>query len=447
MKIIKTKSNNSFLLSAIFTENNTTIQGQTTEDASLLNTTINLGRKCDLTIEKFSDIIEKFIHDAERNYDIDIDTFVTEKITNIDAIKILLEKFIINETILSYKTINKKVHYEHNIISQEFTISDFSETILLATQMASVKYYQDMPPNICTIDFLTKELEKIFKDSKLIKTKILNKDELKELGMNLILSVNAGSHQSAKVIVCEYINNPTSNDKIAIVGKGIIFDSGGYDLKTGKWMTGMKYDMSGAVIAAHILNVIDRLGLTSNVSIVLPLTDNLVDSNATLPESIVKSMNGRTVEIVNTDAEGRLILADGITYASKYLKANLIIDISTLTGSILSALGHLYTGVWSSSEANWDLLEMAAKKANEKVWRMPLNEKYIESLSNETFADIKSCSNTEYSDCNIAASWLYSFVEKSKEYMHFDIAGTADIKGHGKSPMLKTIVEFIKNKN
>ncbi|MGL5205449.1 MAG: M17 family metallopeptidase [Metamycoplasmataceae bacterium] len=447
MKIIKSKSKDSFLLSAIFNEDDNKFFGQIIENASSLNTTINLSSKLNLTFEKLSNIIEKFLNEAKRNYEINIESFINEKITDVDVIKIFIEKDILNKNEFSNKTIDKKEQYNHNIISEKFTISDFSETILLATQMASTRYYQDMPPNICTINFLSNELEKMFKNSKNIKTTILNEGDLKKLGMNLILSVNAGSYQKAKVVVCEYQNNSTTNDKIAIVGKGIIFDSGGYDLKTGKWMLGMKYDMSGAVIAAHILNSIDKLGLKTNVSIVLPLTDNLMDSKATLPESIIKSMDGRTVEIANTDAEGRLILADGITYASRKLNANLIMDISTLTGSVLYALGHLYTGVWSSSDKNWNLLEISAKKANEKIWRMPLNEEYIESLSKNTFADTTSCSNTEYSDCNIAASWLYSFVEKSKDYIHFDIAGTADIKEKAKSPMIKTIVEFIKNKS
>ncbi|MGL5591964.1 MAG: M17 family metallopeptidase [Metamycoplasmataceae bacterium] len=447
MEIMKTKSSNLFLLSAIFQEDDTKVVGQIIEDASSLKTTINLGSKLNLTIDELNNIIEEFIEEAKRDYEIDVESFITEKITDIDVIKVFIEVDILKRHEFSIKTLDKKKQYNFNIISSKFTISDFSETILLANQMASTRYYQDMPPNICTINFLANELENMFKDSKNIKTTILNEEDLKKLGMNLILSVNAGSFQKAKVVVCEYINNTSSNDKIAIVGKGIIFDSGGYDLKTGKWMLGMKYDMSGAVIAAHILNSIAKLQLKTNVSIVLPLTDNLIDSKATLPESIIKSMDGRTVEIANTDAEGRLILADGITYASKKLNANLIIDISTLTGSVLSALGHLYTGVWSSSDENWNLLEKVSKESNEKIWRMPLNEKYIETLSKNTFADTMSCSNKEYSDCNIAASWLYSFVDKSKDYIHFDIAGTADINGKAKSPMIKTIVEFIKNKN
>lgn len=441
MEITKNKTEKSFILSAEFSKK---YDDKIIEDASTLKTIIYLGDKSKLTIDKLTKFINQFLINAHRSYEIDVDSFTTNEINKKEIIKLFIEQDILmNGKIFSKKTDEKKIKQNHIIISKEFNISDFSETILLATQMVSARYFQDMPANLCTIDFLTNELKNIFLNSKKVKTKILDKKDLEKLGMNLILSVNAGSYQGAKVIVCEY-NNSNSKEKIAIVGKGIIFDSGGYDLKRGKNMSGMKYDMSGAIIAAYILDTIDKLDLNVNVSIVLPLTDNLVDSNATLPESIIKSMNGKTIEIANTDAEGRLILADGLTYASNKLNANLLIDISTLTGSVLYALGHLYTGVWSSSDKNWKLVEKASKESNEKVWRMPLDPAYRESLSKKTFADTTSCSNTEYSDCNIAASWLHSFVPDEKEYIHFDIAGTADIKERGKSPMIKTIVEFIK---
>ncbi len=441
MEIIKNRNNDTFYCNAKFQKT----KPQVSEDAFKMEATIFLGDKSELTLEKLSKIIETFFVKAKRSYEIDVNTFVTNTIEEIDIIKLFIEQnLLVNGKVFSKKTIDKKTIYKHKIISDKFLIEDFAETILLATQMNSARYFQDMPANLCTTDFLTNEIENIFSKSRKVKMQILNKQDLEKLGMNLVLAVNAGSKQDAKVIVCEYNNNLASRKKIAIVGKGIIFDTGGYDLKRGKNMAGMKYDMSGAIIAAHILDAIDKLKLKVNVSIVLPITDNLVDANATLPESIVKSMNGKTVEIANTDAEGRLILADGLTYASTKLKANLLIDISTLTGSVVYALGSVYTGIWSSSNKNWNLIEEVAKKSGEKVWRMPLDDSYIESLSKNTFADIQSCSNVDYSDCNIAASWLHSFAD-NKEYLHIDIAGTADVKEKGKSPMIKTLVEFIKN--
>lgn len=444
MEIIKSKSNAKFVLFAKFSikdeENNIFI-----EDANKKESFIFVGNKKKLTISKLSDIFERVFPKLNRNYEIDVNSFLTSTIKEKELISLIIEKnILINGKSFSKKTIEKKsVKRDHVIISKTYKISNFTEEILFATQMNEIKYLQDMPANLCTTNFFTSELKKTLSKNSNINIKVLEKKELEKLGMNLILAVNKGSHQNTKVLVCEYNNNPSSKEKISIVGKGIIFDSGGYDIKRGKGMLGMKYDMSGAAIAAYILDTIAKLGLKKNVSIVLPITTNLVDSNATLPEAIITSMSGRTVEIANTDAEGRLILADGLTYASKILKADLIIDISTLTGSVLFALGHLYTGVWSTTDKNWKMIEEASKKQNEKVWRMPLDSEYIDSLSKKTFADTISCSNVEYSDCNIAAAWLSTFAEE-KNYIHFDIAGTADIKEKGKAPMLKTIVEFIR---
>jgi leucyl aminopeptidase len=342
MEIIKNRTNTAFYCSAKFQKTKNLVL----DDASKMEATISIGEKTELTLEKLAKAMEDFFTNAGRSYEIDASTFVTKKIEEKDVVNLFIEQdILVNGKKFTKKTTDEKTTYKHKIISNAFSIDDFHETILLATQMNSARYFQNMPANLCTTDFLTSEIEKIFSNSRKVKTTILNKSDIEKIGMNLVLSVNAGSKQGARVVVCEYNNNPLSRKKIAIVGKGIIFDTGGYDLKLGKGMLGMKYDMSGAIIAAHILEAVDKLKLKVNVSIVLPITDNLVDSNATLPESIIKSMSGRTVEIANTDAEGRLILADGITYSVTKLKAGLIMDISTLTGSVVSALGHLYTGV------------------------------------------------------------------------------------------------------
>ncbi len=455
MEIIHSKSNTRFTLLASFCAENqdqkksSTKIGSFIEDSNKKELTVFLGNMSKLELNYLSEILDKLIINLRRDYEIDASSFVTAKISEEDFIKLFIERnILINGKSFSKKTNANNIiqKRKHVIISKTHDTSQFSEVILLANQMNEVKYLQDMPANLCTIDFLVDELNKTFLKlkNKNIKIKILDKKEIEDLGMNLILAVNSGSNDNAKILVCEYNNDSSnSNEKIAIVGKGIIFDSGGYNLKRGRGMLGMKYDMSGASIAAYILDTIAQLNVKKNVSIVLPITTNLIDSNAVLPESIITSMSGKTVEIANTDAEGRLILADGLTYASRVLKANLLIDISTLTGSIISALGNFYTGVWSTSDKNWNLINDAANIQNEKVWRMPLDSKYIESLSKKTFADTTSCSNTDYSDCNIAAAWLMTFAD-GKDYIHFDVAGTADIKEIGKSPMLKTIVEFIK---
>ncbi|MDK2819250.1 MAG: leucyl aminopeptidase family protein [Mycoplasmataceae bacterium] len=444
MKIYKTKSKINFHLIAKFTKDNNVAFGKVTEDASRWEATMYLGDKLDLTINKLAKVINNFFIGANREYEIHVNSFITKNIDEEQIMKLFIEQDILTSgKIFSKKSITKKKKQNHILVSKNYTIENFKETILLSNQMLAIRFFQDMPANLCTTDYLTNEFRKLFSKSNKIKTKILNKADLKKLGMNLILSVNAGSSQDTKVIVAEYNNNSSSKKKIVLVGKGIIFDTGGYDLKRGKNILGMKYDMSGAAIAGYILDTVDKLDLKTNVSIIIPITDNLVDSTATLPGAIINSMSGKSVEITNTDAEGRLILADSITYASKIMGGSLLIDISTLTGSVVYALGNLYTGVWSTNDKNWNLLEQASQKSNEKIWRMPLDEEYIENVSKNKLADTSSCSTTEYSDCNIAASWLNSFADK-KDYIHIDIAGTADLKEKGQSPMLKTVVEFIK---
>ena len=248
--------------------------------------------------------------------------------------------------------------------------------------------------------------------------------------------------ENAKVIVIEYKGKPNSKQKISFVGKGIIFDSGGYNLKTpGKYMNDMKFDMSGAAIALLLVDTLSKLNVKKNISCVIPVTDNMIDAAGQLPETILTSMSGKTVEVVNTDAEGRLILADAITYAAKKLNSSLIIDLATLTGTVIYALGK-YTGAWSSKDQNWTILEKAAKNQNELIWRMPLNDIFLNSLYKNTHADILSCSDTDKPDSNIAAAWLNLFAN-GKDYIHLDIAGSADEKSFGKAPMFKTLINFV----
>ncbi|CRH46694.1 leucyl aminopeptidase [Chlamydia trachomatis] len=167
--------------------------------------------------------------------------------------------------------------------------------------------------------------------------------------MGLLLAVNAGSSYQPRVVIVEYNGNPKSKEKFVYVGKGITFDTGGYNTK-GYHMEGMKFDMSGSAIVAYAVKTIAQLGIKANVAAIMMLTDNAIDTHGTVPESVVKSMSGKTVEITDTDAEGRLVLADGIFYAAKKLNASLIVDVATLTGAMLRALGKTYSGIYATND-------------------------------------------------------------------------------------------------
>ncbi|MGL5357748.1 MAG: leucyl aminopeptidase family protein [Metamycoplasmataceae bacterium] len=406
-----------------------------------------LNENKDYDLNCIKSFFENVLQSSTKNFFINVNNLINKKNTEKEIVSLFVYTYTLlrSKNAFTLKTKKEKIKNEV-ILATNLKIENFEEEQIIAESISKIKKLQDMPSNILSTPKMEKEIVSSLKENKKINIKVLSYKELKDLGMNLVLAVNAGSANKAKVIVAEYKNNSKTKEKIVLVGKGIIFDSGGYNIKTGKFMLGMKYDMSGAAICAYTLDSIAKLNLNVNVSIVLPLTDNLVDSNATLPESIVKSFSGKTVEIGDTDAEGRLILADGLSYASKELKPSLLIDVATLTGSVVVALGTEYTGVWSTEEKNWKLIEKTAKEVNEKVWRMPLDDKYIEHLSKNTFADMLSWGINPKggsSDCNMAASWLKQFT-LGVPYLHLDIAGTADIQERGQAPMLKTLINFIR---
>ncbi|CAT04720.1 Cytosol aminopeptidase [Mesomycoplasma conjunctivae] len=307
------------------------------------------------------------------------------------------------------------------------------------------RFYQNMPPNIANSEFLAKEIQSKLSDNKNLTVKVLGMQEIKALGMNLLLSVNRGSTYEPRLVVIEYEGSPGSEQKTAFVGKGITFDSGGYNIKTGTFMMGMKYDMSGAIISAAAIDAISRFNPIANVVAVLPITDNRVNGDASTPDSVWKSMNGKTVEVNNTDAEGRLILADAITYAIREAKATEIITIATLTGAIRVALGETFTGAFSNNDVLFKTFNEASKEAGELIWRMPLHKDFSVQISASKVADLK---NTDYSGkggSSSAAMFISEFVE-NKPFLHLDIAGTADVNGTPTGVMVKSLIEFILRK-
>ena len=340
------------------------------------------------------------------------------------------------------KEINKK-RFEHfafttNLYNEE----EISKITQIAKSITWVKNLQLMPPNICSSAWLADEIVNKINNANIpnLSARYLNKDQIQKLDMNLLLAVNNGSSNDARLVIIDYIPNK-NKEKIALVGKGITFDSGGYNIKTGKHMLGMKFDMSGAAICAGALMAIGAIGGSKNVSAILPLTDNRLNNDAISPDMVIKAMNGLFVEIENTDAEGRLILADAITYAEKEAKANIIVDVATLTGAIVSALGTTYSGAWSTSDELFQQFQQAANRQRELIWRMPMHEDFQKNNLKSDIADIKNCSEITLSDCNDAAMYLSKFREKAN-YIHCDIAGSAQIDNKPQAILLKTLVEF-----
>ena len=278
----------------------------------------------------------------------------------------------------------------------------------------------NLPPNVCTPKYLARQAQQMAKSCKNLTTRVFSETDMKRLGMHSLLSVTAGTAEPAKLIVMQY-KGAGSDAPIVLVGKGVTFDSGGISLKPGPAMDEMKYDMCGAASVMAALLAVATLRLEVNLNVVVPAVENLPGSMATVPGDIVKSMSGQTIEILNTDAEGRLILCDALTYASRYKPAK-IIDVATLTGACVIALGHHHTGVMTPHDELADEVLAAGRRADDRGWRLPITEDYAEQLKSN-FADFANIGGRE-GGAITAGCFLAKFTE-GLNWAHLDIAGTA----------------------
>ncbi len=256
-----------------------------------------------------------------------------------------------------------------------------------------------------------------------IKTTIFDKEKIEKEKMNLLLAVNRGSALDPAMIIMEYCGDPGSSDKTILVGKGVTYDTGGLNLKPTGSMESMKCDMSGAAVCIGVILAISHLNLKVNFTSVIPTTENGIDARSFKPGDVYSSYAGKTVEMTNSDAEGRLILADALAYAVKNLQPTRIIDIATLTGAIEIALGSEASGIMSTCDELAQALINAGEATSERLWRMPLFEEYKERLKSD-IADLKSW-NGRSASSSVAATFLRQFVDDSIPWAHLDIAGTA----------------------
>ena len=292
----------------------------------------------------------------------------------------------------------------------------------IAKGMGLARDLANLPGNICTPSYLANQAEKLGKEHKKLKVKILDEAELEELGMGSFLSVSKGSREPAKLIVIEYHG---ASDKKAkphvLVGKGLTFDAGGISIKPAAAMDEMKYDMCGGASVIATLGVAAELELPLNIVGLVPASENLPDGAANKPGDIVTSMSGTTIEILNTDAEGRLILCDTLTYAKRY-DPQAVIDTATLTGACIVALGRHPSGLMGNDDALCDSLVRAGDTAQDRVWRLPLWEEYQEQLKSN-FADLANIGGPDGGA--ITAGCFLSRFAKDFKWAHVDIAGTA----------------------
>jgi leucyl aminopeptidase len=286
----------------------------------------------------------------------------------------------------------------------------------------------NLPPNVCTPTYMGNRALQLSKEFPSIKTKVLGAAEIKALKMGAFLAVTQGSDQPPRLIVCEYRGAAKSLAPVCLIGKGITFDTGGISLKDPPAMDEMKFDMSGGATVLGALRAAADLKLRINLVAIVAACENMPSGRAVKPSDIVTSMSGQTVEILNTDAEGRLVLCDAITYSRRY-KPQTVIDVATLTGACVVALGSHMSGLMSNDEALAEELSAAGVRADDRSWRLPVGDEYAEQLKSN-FADLANVGGREAGACT-AASFLWKFA-KDLRWAHLDIAGTAWLGGSQK---------------
>ena len=307
------------------------------------------------------------------------------------------EKILLNNNYFRYKAIESGVFQTRDLVSE--------------------------PPNIL---YPKKYVEIIKKLSSLgLKIQIYNESKMKKLGMHAIVGVGQGSINESFLVTMEWRGNKKSKNKpLAFVGKGVCFDTGGISLKPARFMEEMKYDMAGSAVVVGLLKTLALRKAKVNAVGVVGLVENMPGGNAQRPGDIVKSYSGKTIEVLNTDAEGRLVLSDALSFAEKKFKPKFIIDLATLTGAIIVSLGEEYAGLFSNNDDLSNKIFEVSKKIGEKVWRLPLNENY-NKLMDSTVADVQNINYSGGAGSITAAQFLQRFIINKTPWVHLDIAGMA----------------------
>lgn len=317
----------------------------------------------------------------------------------------------------------------------------------LANGINTARTLGNLPPNICHPSYVAEQARALGKNNeKSLKVEVLGESEMKKLGMGAFMAVSQGSDQEGKLIVMEYKGGKKNAAPVVLVGKGITFDTGGISLKPGAGMDEMKYDMCGAASVLGVMTALVESGLPINVVGVMACAENMPSGRATRPGDIVTTMSGQTVEILNTDAEGRLVLCDALTYVSRF-KPAVVIDIATLTGACVVALGKVVSGLFSPVDDLANALLEAGLQSGDRAWRMPVLPDY-QDMIDSPFADIANIGNAPNAGAITAACFLARFT-RDYTWAHLDIAGTAWHSGAQKGSTgrpVPLLMQYLKNR-
>ncbi len=402
----------------------------------------------DYNFQKIYDFFVDFCKNNERDLNIDIKSFTNSKLNEDSVLQAVSEGILFGtHKVIEYKKILKKIKpTNYCLISSHKSSQKIlrrAEIKLEAVNWA--RDLQDAAPNKLHAKDFARVVKNRFANSKEIQVDVLDKKAIEKNKMGLLLAVNEGSHQEPRVVILRYKGNPKSKEVLGLIGKGITFDTGGYNLKPSSHLQTMKFDMSGAAIVCSVFSALIQEKSKINVTVVACLAENVIGGHATLPESVIDSMNGKTVEINNTDAEGRLVLADGITYGIKKEKITKVVVVASLTGAVLMALGKKLTGVMTNNREFYRELRNAFLKSHERYWELPIIPENVKSLKNNTLvADISNVSEKMYMGASVGAAFLQEFVD-GLPFVHCDIGGTFDELGKklGTGVMVKTLIELL----
>ncbi|KAJ3066674.1 hypothetical protein HDU98_010045 [Podochytrium sp. JEL0797] len=331
------------------------------------------------------------------------------------------------------------------------TVNAWHEGSLLAKAQNTARHLMETPANLLTPTLFATRIQSLFHSFPNTTIHVHDQPWIESHNMNSFLSVSRGSAEPPRFVEIKYQGNPTSTDfPIALVGKGVTFDSGGISIKPSAGMSLMKGDMGGAAVVTGAMEAIAKLQLPINIVACIPMTENMPSGTATKPGDVVIAMNGKSIEVDNTDAEGRLILADAINYACKTYSPKQIVELATLTGAMDVALGYPYAGVFTTSDTLWNQLDAAGKVSGEGLWRMPMDVDAYKSQIESTVADLKNVGGRSAGSIT-AAIFLQEFVEPGVEFAHIDIAGVMEQTGSfGFLPKgmtgrpVRAIVEYVK---
>ncbi|WP_108670683.1 leucyl aminopeptidase [Peribacillus acanthi] len=393
---------------------------------------VGLGKAKELTFEELKEAYGKafsYVNKAKyQTVTVDLDSFSSEQVEVADAAYALSEAF----ALATYKFDGyKQKSNEPEKKIEDVTVITANDTDEVSASLTvgyvygkgtnSARSLVNIPGNMLTATEMAKYAVELAEKYD-FEVEILEKEDMEKLGMGAFLAVNQGSVEPPKMIVLKYQGKDEWKDVIGLVGKGITFDTGGYSIKPKDGIVGMKTDMGGAAAVLGAMEIIGELKPEQNVVAVIPSTDNMVSGAAFKPDDVITAMNGKTIEVLNTDAEGRLVLADAMTYAKQH-GADYLVDVATLTGGVIIALGTEMTGALTNNESLFEQVLEASVEAGEPMWRLPLTEKDKQRVRNSKIADLNNSPGRE-GHAIMGGAFIGEFAEGTP-WVHLDIAGTA----------------------